>query len=31
MSDLVRQQVAYQTGAGLQARILSLNLTDYLR
>lgn len=31
MSDLVRQQVAYQTALASNARILSLNLTDYLR
>ena len=31
ISNLVRQQVAYQTALAANARILSLNLTDYLR
>lgn len=31
ISTLVRQQVAYQTALASNARILSLNLTDYLR
>lgn len=31
ISDLVRQQLAYQTALASNARILSLNLTDYLR